>query len=251
MKISIITVSYNSAKTIQDTITSVLDQDYPDIEYIIIDGVSTDNTMDIVNRYRPKISHIIHEPDKGIYDAMNKGIKLATGDVIGILNADDFYIDNHVLTTVAEAFESSGAGAVFADLVYIRSDNLDKTVRKYSSKSFTPHKFAYGWMPAHPTFFLKKEYYDRFGLYKTDYKIAADYELLIRMLYLNKIPYNYIPKTLIKMRLGGVSTVSIKSNIVLNQEILRACRENNIKTNLFKIYSKYPKKLLELLKRQP
>jgi len=249
MKISIITVSYNSADTIEDTITSVLNQDYPEIEYIIIDGASTDNTMDIVNRYRKKISRVISEPDKGIYDAMNKGIRLATGDVIGILNADDFYIDNHVITKVAKGFEIPDVGAVFADLVYVKPENVNKTVRRYSSKAFTPSKFAYGWMPAHPTFFLKKKFYKQYGLYKTDYKIAADYELLIRMLYLNKVPYNYIPKILIKMRLGGVSTNSLQSNLILNQEILRACKENGIKTHLLKIYSKYPRKLLELLKR--
>jgi len=249
MKISIITVSYNSAKTIESTIQSVLNQDYHDIEYIIIDGSSTDGTKNILDRYKRQISHITSEPDRGIYDAMNKGILLATGDVIGMLNADDFYINDHVLSTIASTFTASDPGAVFADLVYVQPDNLNKTVRKYSSQNFTPSKFAYGWMPAHPTFFLKNKYYKQYGLYKTDYKIAADYELLIRMLYLNKIPYNYIPKILIKMRLGGVSTASIKSNIILNQEILRACRENNIKTNIFKIYSKYPKKLLELLKR--
>ncbi len=249
MKISIITVSYNSAKTIEDTITSVLNQDYPDIEYIIIDGASTDGTMEIVNRYKQQISCIVSEPDEGIYDAMNKGIKLATGDVIGILNADDFYINNHVVTRVVKEFQISDAGAVFADLVYVKPENLNKVIRKYSSKAFTPKKFAFGWMPAHPTFFLKKSYYNQYGLYKTDYKIAADYELLIRMLYLNKVPYNYIPEILIKMRLGGVSTNSLQSNLILNQEILRACKENGIKTNLFMIYSKYPKKLLELLKR--
>ena len=249
MKISIITVSYNSAKTIEDTITSILNQDYPDIEYIIIDGASTDGTMKIVNRYEQQISCVISEPDKGIYDAMNKGIKLATGDIIGILNADDFYIGSHVVTRVVKEFQLSNVGAVFADLVYVKPGNLNKIERRYSSKAFTPTKFAYGWMPAHPTFFLKKKYYDRYGLYKTDYQIAADYELLIRMLYLNKVPYNYIPEVFIKMRLGGVSTSSLQSNIILNKEILRACTENGIKTNLIKIYSKYPKKLLELLKR--
>ena len=249
LKVSIITVVWNNESTIKDAIDSVLKQDYKNIEYIIIDGASSDNTVDIIKSYGDKISHFISEPDKGLYDAMNKGIELASGDIIGILNSDDFYIDETIISTVVKTFNENDIGATFADLVYVKPEDIHTIVRKYSSKDFTPHKFAYGWMPAHPTFFLDKKYYDMYGTYKTDYKIAADYELLIRMLYLNKIPYNYIPKTLITMRLGGVSTNSLKSTIILNQEILRACGENGIKTNMFKIYSKYPKKILELIKR--
>lgn len=249
MKISVITVAYNAEKTIGDTILSVLEQDHPEIEYIIIDGASTDGTMSIVERFREKIAVIVSEPDKGIYDAMNKGISLATGDVVGILNADDFYLDGHVLSRVAEAMQDENVGAVFADLVYIRPENLSRPFRRYSSKRFDPSKFAYGWMPAHPTFFLRRRYYEAYGLYKTDYRIAADYELLIRMLYVHRVPYVYIPEVLIKMRLGGASTRSFKSNIVLNREIVRACRENGIETNFFKVYSKYPKKFLELIRR--
>jgi glycosyltransferase involved in cell wall biosynthesis len=249
MKISIITVAFNAADTIEDTIRSVLGQDHPDIEYIVIDGASTDGTQEVINRHRDRIAHVVSEPDNGIYDAMNKGIRLATGEVIGILNSDDFYVDSRVISRVAEAFADENIGAIFADLVYVRPDNLDKPVRRYNSKGFHPEKFAYGWMPAHPTFFLRKQYYDRYGLYKTDYRIAADYELLIRMLYVHKIPYVYIPEVFIKMRLGGASTRSVRSTIILNKEILRACQENGIATNPLKVYSKYPKKLLELIKR--
>lgn len=248
-KVSIITVVWNNKETIKDAIDSVLNQTYENIEYIIIDGGSTDGTVEIVNSYGNKISQFLSERDKGLYDAMNKGIKLATGDVIGILNSDDFYLNNTVIEDVVAEFQKNDVGAVFGDLVYVRPSDLNRIVRKYSSKKFNPKKFAYGWMPAHPTFFLLKTYYDKYGLYKTDYKIAADFELLIRMLYLYKVPYNYIPKTFIKMRLGGISTNSLKSNIILNREILRACKENGIKTNIFKIYSKYPKKLLELIQR--
>ena len=250
MKVSIVTVVRNNKKTISDAIDSVLGQVYENIEYIVIDGASTDGTVEVIRRYGDRIDHVVSEPDKGIYDAMNKGIRLATGDVIGILNSDDFYIDSRVISNVAKAFEDEAVGAVFADLVYVRSEELSRSVRRYSSKSFAPSKFAYGWMPAHPTFFLRKKYYDRFGLYKTDYKIAADYELLIRMLYVHKIPYVYIPEVLTKMRLGGASTRSFKSTLTLNREIVRACRENGIRTNLLKVYSKYPKKLLELIKRK-
>ena len=219
------------------------------MEYIVVDGASTDGTMDIVNRYREQIDTVISEPDSGIYDAMNKGLSAATGDIIGILNADDFYIGEDVIGRVVREFEDKDIAAVFADLVYVRPGDLQNVVRKYSSKNFVPEKFAYGWMPAHPTFFLRKEYYERYGGYKTDYRIAADYELMIRMLQTHKVRYSYIPETLIKMRTGGVSTRSFKSNLVLNREILRACRENGIRTNLLKIYSKYPKKILELFKR--
>lgn len=248
-KVSIITVAYNAVQTIEDSIVSVLGQDYENIEYIIVDGASTDGTLDIIDRYKDQVATVISEADRGIYDAMNKGVSLATGDVVGLLNADDFYIHDKVISRIVQEFETTNAGAVFADLVYVDAERLDKVVRTYRSKHFKPEKFAYGWMPAHPTFFLKKEFYERFGGYKTDYKIAADYELLIRMLYVNQIGYSYIPEVLIRMRLGGVSTSSIRSNIILNHEILRACRENGINTNLFKIYSKYPKKLLELIRR--
>lgn len=250
MKISIVTVVRNNEKTIADAIESVLGQTYGDIEYIVIDGASTDGTVDIIRRYGGRIDRFVSEPDKGIYDAMNKGILMATGEVVGILNSDDFYIDSHVLSKVAEAFDDADVGAVFADLVYVRHENVSRSVRRYSSKGFHPSKFAYGWMPAHPTFFLRKRYYDQYGLYKTDYRIAADYELLIRMLYVHKIPYVYIPEVLTKMRLGGASTRSFKSTMILNREIVRACRENGIRTNVFKVYSKYPKKLLELIKRK-
>jgi len=249
MKISIITVCFNAEKTIEDTIRSVLAQDYPEIEHIIIDGASTDGTMAVIERYRDRIATIVSEPDRGIYDAMNKGIALASGEIVGILNADDFFLHPHVLSTIAGAFSDEEVGAVFADLVYVKPDNLDKTVRRYRSNRFHPGKFAFGWMPAHPTFYLRRDYYERYGLYKTDYKIAADFELLIRMLYRHKVHYVYIPEVLIKMRVGGVSTRSFKSTLVLNREIVRACRENGISTNVFKVYSKYLKKLFELIQR--
>ncbi len=249
MKISIITVVHNNKDTIRDAIDSVLNQTYKDIEYIIIDGDSSDGTVEIVQSYGNKISKFVSEADHGIYDAMNKGIGLATGDVVGILNSDDFYIDAEVIGRVAREFEEKGVDSVFADLVYVKPDDLGNYVRRYSSKNFNPSKFAYGWMPAHPTFFVKKAFYDKFGLYKTDYHIAADYELLIRFLHKHKLSYSYIDAVLTVMRMGGVSTNSLKSNLILNKEILRACRENGIKTSLIKIYSKYPKKILEIFKK--
>jgi glycosyltransferase involved in cell wall biosynthesis len=247
MKISIITVCYNSESTIRDAIASVLGQDYPDVEYIIVDGNSKDGTVEIIKSFDKQISHWISEPDQGIYDAMNKGIALATGDVVGILNSDDFYFDNNILSKVVEAFRDERIDSVFGDLVFVHPDNLDKVVRTYSSKDWHPDKFARGYMPAHPTFFVRRKYYEQHGRFKTDYKIAADYEMLIRLLYVHKLKYKYLPLTMVKMRKGGVSSNGIKSTIVLNDEIIRGCRENGIRTNVFKIYPKYLTKLFELI----
>lgn len=249
MKISIITVVYNNKETIKDAIDSVFSQTYKDIEYIIIDGASTDGTIEVVQSYGDQIDKFISEKDKGLYDAMNKGIKLATGDVVGILNSDDFYIDNYVIEKVVKEFKESQVDSVYADLVFVKPDNLDKTVRYYDSSHFSPDKFAYGWIPAHPTFFVKKEMYEKYGIFKTDYNIAADYELLTRFLAKNKISYSYIKKPIVKMRIGGTSTNGIKSNYILNKEIIRACRENDIDTNWIKVLSKYPKKILGLFKK--
>ena len=247
MKVSLITVSYNSASTIRDTIESVLSQDYPDIEYIIVDGDSKDATKDIIQSYGSGVTKFLSEPDKGIYDAMNKGIKLATGDVIGMINSDDFYSSSNIISKVAETFSADQTDAIFGDLVFVAPDNLERVVRRYSSRRWNPSKFARGFMPAHPTFFVRRKYYDQFGLFKTDYKIAADYELLIRFLYVHRLNYKYLPLNMVTMRTGGVSSNGLQSNITLNEEIIRGCRENGISTNHVKVYSKYFKKVLELL----
>jgi glycosyltransferase involved in cell wall biosynthesis len=249
MKVSIITVVYNNKVTIADAIESVLSQDYPEIEHIIIDGLSTDGTQEIIRSYGDRITRFVSEKDKGIYDAMNKGIKLASGNIIGILNSDDFYENNDVISTVVKEFEAKNVDSVFADLVFITREEPQKIVRYYDSSYFNSKRFSYGWMPAHPTFFVKRDIYERYGLFKTDYKIASDYELLARFLAKYKISYSYIPKVIIKMRTGGLSTKNLKSSWILNKEVVRACTENGIKTNIFKIYSKYFTKYLQLLKR--
>ena len=248
MKITIITVVFNGAKYIRSAIQSVLSQDYDNIEYIVIDGGSTDGTVDIVKEYQDKISVFISEPDEGIYDAMNKGIALATGNVIGILNSDDFYIDEFVIEKVVKEFEEKNVDSVYADLVYVEPKNLNKTVRYYDSSKFNPSKFSYGWMPAHPTFFVKKDTYEKHGVFRTDLKIAADFDILIRFLLTHKISYSYMQEVLVKMRVGGVST-SFNSIWINNIETLRVCRDNGIKTNIFKILSKYPAKISGLLKK--
>ena len=248
-RLSIITVCYNSISTITDTIESVLSQSCSNIEYIIIDGGSEDGTLEVINRYKEKIYHIVSESDYGIYDAINKGINLATGDVIGILNSDDYYSDEFVLEKVLSVFSDKKVDAIFADLVYVHPDKLNNVVRYYSAADFSLTKFAYGWMPPHPTFFVKREIYEKYGLFKTDYKIAADFELLARFLVRHKISYHYLPEVIVKMRTGGLSTRNIKSNWILNKEIIRACRENNISTNFFKVYSKYLTKVLQLVRK--
>lgn len=246
MKISIITVVLNAKQTIRDTIESVLFQNYKDIEVIVIDGNSVDGTIDIIKGYGKQITQFVSEPDKGIYDAMNKGVALATGDIIGILNADDFYIDNTVIEKIANIFQQEKVDSVFADLVYIKGNNLNKIIRKYDSSSFHPDKFSYGVMPAHPTFFTKKTIYRQYGVFRTDLKIAADFDILARFLYTHKISYYYLPQTIVKMRLGGVST-ALSSVWINNIEILRVCKENNIKTNFFKILRRYVRKIIGLL----
>ena len=245
--ISIITATYNSATTIADCLTSVVSQTWP-CEHIVIDGASKDNTLEIVRRVSPS-ARIFSEPDDGIYDAMNKGIRLATGDIVGILNSDDFYVGPHVLEKVATLFRQSGVGGMFADLVYVRGDNLDRVVRYYAGAGFTPEKFAWGWMPPHPTFFVRRELYERYGLFHTEYRIAADYELMARFLARHKVRYAYLPEVIVKMRVGGASTRSLRSTWILNREILRACAENGIPTNILKVYSKYFRKVMQIFER--
>ena len=219
LKISIITVCYNSEKTIIDTLDSLASQVNQNIEYIIVDGASIDSTLSIVKKF-PHVAKLVSEPDKGIYDAMNKGIKLASGDVIGALNADDFYIDDLVLCEVAKVFEDESVEACFADLVYVSQDGTNKIVRYWKSQDYVIGLFKSGWMPAHPTFFARKSVYDKYGLFDLNYKIAADFELLFRLIEQNKIKTEYIPKVMVKMRLGGTTNKNLSNVIAQNKEII-------------------------------
>lgn len=250
MKVSIITVSYNSAETIRDTIESVLAQDYSDIEYIIVDGASGDGTMAIVNEYRDGITHVVSEPDSGIYDAMNKGISIATGEIIGILNSDDFFETATSVAAVVGAFKDKPeAELLFGDVVFVNPDDLKRVIRFYGASHFKPWKLKFGWMPPHPATFIRANAYQKVGPYSLDYEISADYEMFVRLLLVHHLSYVRLDKVLVRMRAGGVSTSGIASSYRLNSEIVQACKRNGIYTNIFMVLSKIPFKLLELFKR--
>ena len=250
MKISIITVAYNSEKCISTAIKSVLSQTYSDIEYIVVDGNSSDSTVNIIKEYESQFGgrmRWVSEPDNGLYDAMNKGINMATGDIVGILNSDDFLSNPDIIQTIVEQFNDSTIQAIYGDVRFVRPDDLSKIVRYYSSKIFSPKMFRWGFMPAHPSFYTYKKNFEKYGYYQTDYKIASDYELLIRFLYTHQLKSKYIPKELVTMRTGGESTKNWKSNLILNQEIVRGCHENGIYTSLPMLGLKYFYKVWELI----
>lgn len=245
MKISIITPSFNSEKTIEETIKSVLGQTYRDIEYIIIDGGSQDRTIEIINKYRDKISEIISEPDKGIFDGMNKGIKLATSEIIGILNSDDLYFDEFVIENVVQTFERNQIDCLWGDLVYFK-DKPNKFVRVWKAGNYKPGIFKTGWVPPHPTFFVKKWVYEKYGYFRLDFPVAADYELMFRFLEKYRIRGYYLPKFLVKMRAGGNAN-KLKNLIKGNLECIRAWKINSFKmppyTPLLRILRRLPQLL--------
>ena len=249
IKISIITVCFNSEKTIEDTVQSVISQDYPNIEYIIVDGASKDNTLQIVEKYKDTISQIISEPDKGIYDAMNKGISAATGEVIGILNSDDVFADNSAISAIAKVFEDSSTDATYGDLVYVQSNNLNKITRNWKSKPYKEGAFLNGWMPPHPTFYVKKKYYETLGTYNLQLTSAADYELMLRFIHKHKINVAYIPKTLVKMRVGGQSNISLKNRLKANNEDRFAWKINELKPHFYTLFLKPLSKLGQFFRK--
>lgn len=248
LKISIVTVSYNSSKTIRDTINSVLEQDYPDIEYIIVDGLSTDGTHEIVSSYGSRISKFISEDDKGLYDAMNKGIDMATGDVIGIINSDDLYANSNVISKIATIFDKENVDVVYGDLYYFKTGLPNNPLRYYRGGVFSLRRVSYGLMPPHPTFFIRKSVYERFEKFDIQYTLSADFDLILRFLGVHKVSFKYIPEVLVKMRTGGKSTSSLKRTMIMNQEDLHSCKKNGVKTNIFKFYSKYLIKILHVFK---
>jgi len=251
MRISIITVCYNSLSTIKDAIESVLAQDHMDVEYIIIDGASIDGTMDIVSSYGKRINIVVSEPDKGIYDALNKGLKLATGDFIGILHSDDVFAGPSVLSSVARFAEAHlGREILFGAVAQVERQNTEKIIRYYDVNHFKPWWLRFGIMPPHPATFIRREAYMRSGIYLTEgYKIAADYELLVRLLVRDRLSFARMPFLVTLMRVGGISTSGIKSSITVNKEILKGCRQNGLATNELFLIMKLPYRLFELVQR--
>jgi glycosyltransferase involved in cell wall biosynthesis len=233
-KITVITVCYNSASTIGDTLRSIASQSYKDLEHLVIDGGSTDGTLEIVRAWEGHRLRLVSEPDEGIYDAMNKGLALAAGGIVGFLNADDFYADQTVLEQIANVFQDEKVDACYADLVYVSQDNR-RVVRYWESKPFTKGDFALGWCPAHPTFYVRKSVVDRNGCFDKSFRLAADAELMMRYLEREEIRSTYKPGVWVRMRLGGQTNQSLSNVVRQNKEVLRALRKNGVpfSTTLF------------------
>lgn len=248
MKISIITATFNSSKTLQDTMRSVMEQDYPNVEHLIIDGASKDDTLAIARSYN-HVARIVSEKDEGIYDAMNKGIAHTTGDVIGILNSDDVYLHNHILSKVMNAFSDPSIDVVYGDLQYVNAFNLNKITRTWRAGTFTKKKFYYGWMPPHPAFFVRKKVYETVGNFNLALRSAADYEFMLRVLLKYDHHVRYIPEVLVKMRVGGVSNATFLNRIRANREDREAWRINNIRPYFFTITFKPLRKVFQFLDR--
>lgn len=240
-KISLITVVHNAESTINRCIESVIGQDFKNLEYIVIDGASTDDTVQHICKYASQITHFISEPDGGIYEAMNKGIKLATGDVVGILNADDFFADTRVLSAVAEAFSNAVVDVVYGDLDYVNGHG--KIIRKWRSGNFSPISFGLGWMPPHPTFYCKRRLFKQFGFYNVEFGTAADYELMIRFLHLNKLKAAYLKKVLVKMQTGGQSNRTLNNRFNAFRNDFKAMKRNGFKVPAITIIMKPLRKI--------
>ena len=248
MKVSIITVCLNSDQTIESALDSVLSQTHKDIEYIVIDGSSTDNTMNILRKYECQITRIVSEPDNGIYDAMNKGIKIATGEIIGILNADDYYPHKRVIEEVAATISRTNSDSCYADVLYVQRNNLDKVVRYWKSGRFSKRKFKMGWMPHHGTFYVKRQVFEKYGVYRDRFPVAADYELMLRFLYKYGISTVYIPDVLLKIRTGGASKPGLLTTPKMMVENYRAWKVNGLNTSALTFILKPLRKIAQYIK---
>ncbi|MFZ5998462.1 MAG: glycosyltransferase family 2 protein [Nitrospirota bacterium] len=249
MKVSIITAVFNNKACIEDCIKSVSGQTYKDIEYIIIDGESTDGTVDIIKEHGNGISKWISKPDKGIYDALNKGLRLATGDIVGFLHADDLYADKRVIERVVSEMTKHNVDSCYGDLLYVDKHDIEKIIRFWKSCNYASNLFYRGWMPPHPSFFVKKKIYDNYGYFNTGFRIAADYELMLRFLVKHKITTHYIPEVLIKMRVGGASNRSLKNIVIKTAEDYKAWKINNLDRKFYTIPFKNISKLPQFFKR--
>lgn len=251
MLISVITATYNSAGTVRDTFESLLRQTWQDFECIVVDGASKDGTLDIIREYEPKFGGRMKwasEPDKGIYDAMNKGLARATGDVVGLLNSDDFYTADDVLERVANAFgQDASLDAVYGDVHYCRWDDVQHPVRYYSSRAFRRWKMFIGYMPAHPSFYCRRAVYEKYGYFDTSYKVASDFECVLRFIYINRIKTAYIPRDFVTMREGGASSSGAQSHLAINRDHLAAFKKNGVRSNIFFLGVRYVFKIFELI----
>ncbi len=247
LKVSIITVCYNSAQTIENTIQSVISQDYSNVEYIIVDGNSTDDTLNIINKYKTRIAKLLSEKDEGIYYAINKGIALSTGDIIAILHADDFYTNEQIISSVVKQFEKECIDTVYGDLQYVDRFDTSKVIRNWKAGEYKRGSFLKGWMPPHPSFFVRNYCYSKFGIFNTLLKSAADYELMLRFLEKNNCTTSYLPQVLVKMRVGGKSNVSLFNRFIANREDKKAWLINDLKPGLFTFILKPLSKLGQFL----
>jgi glycosyltransferase involved in cell wall biosynthesis len=247
MKFSIITVCFNSESTLEQTIQSVLNQTFKDIEYLVIDGGSTDGTLAILNKYKERIK-FISEKDAGIYDAMNKGLRMAKGEIIGMIGSDDFYPSNDVLQHVSNAFDKFKTDAIYGDKQFVNPDNIDKVVRYWTVGEYKKENWLKGFMPPHLSFYVKRACYEQFGNYRTDFTCSADYELMLRMLYKNGVSAHYLPKVLMTMRNGGTSTASWKHRWIANQEDRKAWKVNGLQPKWYTLWWKPLSKIVQLFK---
>lgn len=248
MKVSIITVTFNSESTIENTLLSVFSQNYKNIEYIIIDGGSTDNTIKIIKKYSKYINQIVSKSDQGMYDAINKGIKLSTGDIIHILNSDDVYANQNIITEIVDMFKKTDYGIILSKIIFFSKNNNINFKKNYTREVgvnfFSPMMLRFGWMPPHPGAFIKKNIYDKYGLYKINYQIAADYEMFVRLLMKFKVPYLKFDILTVEMKEGGKSTKNVYSNYIITKEIMKSFKENNLYTNYLFLILRLPIKLL-------
>jgi len=249
MKISIITVCYNSEKTIADCITSVVNQSYDNLEYIVIDGKSTDTTMEIIASFGDQIFKVVSEKDKGMYDAINKGIRMASGDIIGVLNSDDYYSDELVIEDVMSKFKEANADALYADLNYVDQIDTNNVVRYWKSDDYKPNSFLSGWMPPHPTFFIRKEWYLKYGEYSLELVSAADYELMLRMVLKHGARLAYLPRVIVNMRVGGMSNSSLRNRLRANKEDRKAWEMNGLTPKSYTLIFKPLRKIIQYVKR--
>ncbi|MDB9775831.1 glycosyltransferase [Vicingaceae bacterium] len=249
MKISIITVCYNSEKTIADCITSVVNQSYDNLEYIVIDGKSTDTTMEIIASFGDQIFKVVSEKDKGMYDAINKGIRMASGDIIGVLNSDDYYTDGLVIEDVMSKFNEANADALYADLNYVDQIDTNNVVRYWKSGDYKPNSFLSGWMPPHPTFFIRKEWYLKYGEYSLELVSAADYELMLRMVLKHGARLAYLPRVIVNMRVGGMSNSSLRNRLRANKEDRKAWEMNGLTPKYYTLIFKPLRKIIQYVKR--